>query len=75
MIVVDVTIPDGCTEGVEFPVDWGGTQYVLTVPAGSGPGELLQVELPANRLVGVTSEYDDESEGEKVGHHGAMLSS
>ena len=39
MIVVDVTIPDGCTEGVEFPVDWGGTRYVLTVPAGSGPGK------------------------------------
>lgn len=46
-VTVEVVVPDGCFEGTEFPVDWGGQEYNLTVPEGLGPGELLQVELPA----------------------------
>lgn len=46
-VTVEVVVPEGCFEGTEFPVDWGGLEYNLTVPEGLGPGELLQVELPA----------------------------
>ena len=45
--LVDVEVPDGCTAGTEFTVNFEGREFNITVPDGVGPGEMLTVEVPA----------------------------
>ena len=44
---VEIVVPDGCTAGTEFNVEWGGVSYSIVVPEGVWPGQLLTIELPA----------------------------
>lgn len=44
---VTLTVPDGVVSGEEFAVEWGGLSYNIAVPYGVGPGQDLQIELPA----------------------------
>ena len=44
---VEIVVPEGCTAGAEFSVEWGGASYTITVPDGVAPGEPLALELPA----------------------------
>ena len=44
---VEIVVPDGCSAGMDFTVEWGGTSYNITVPDGVTAGQLLTIELPA----------------------------
>ena len=44
---VEIVVPDGCSAGMDFLVEWGGTSYNITVPDGVTAGQLLTIELPA----------------------------
>ena len=44
---VQTMVPDGCSPGMDFTVEWGGTSYNITVPDGVTAGQLLTIELPA----------------------------
>jgi hypothetical protein len=39
-------VPEGCTVGSEFSVEYEGRAFQVTVPAGCEPFELLEVEIP-----------------------------
>ena len=43
---VEIVVPDGCSAGMDFTVEWGGTSYNITVPDGVTAGQLLTIELP-----------------------------
>ena len=43
---VEIVVPDGCTPGMEFTVEWGGVSYTIAVPEGVWPGQPLTIELP-----------------------------
>ena len=45
--LVDVTVPDGCFEGMEFTVEYDGQSFNIVVPAGVNPGEAITIEVPA----------------------------
>lgn len=47
MTAVEIVVPDGCTAGMLFSVDWGGVSYDVAVPDGVGPGETILIELPS----------------------------
>tara|TARA_B100000768_G_C11140899_1_gene316048 strand:+ start:483 stop:629 length:147 start_codon:yes stop_codon:yes gene_type:complete len=42
---VEIVVPDGCSAGMDFTVEWGGTSYNITVPDGVTAGQLLTIEL------------------------------
>lgn len=44
--LVDVAVPDGCFEGMEFTVTFEGREFNITVPDGVSPGEMITVEVP-----------------------------
>lgn len=44
--MVEITVPDGCFEGMEFTVEFEGRQFNITTPDGCGPGDAIQIEVP-----------------------------
>eukprot|EP00964_Phaeocystis_antarctica_P029287 scaffold16502_cov63-Phaeocystis_antarctica.AAC.2 len=72
---VEIVVPDGCTPGMEFTVEWGGVSYSIAVPEGVWPGQPLTIELPelpAEPALGVPSIQEEEEEDrvpEAAGEH------
>lgn len=72
---VEIVVPDGCTPGMEFTVEWGGVSYSIAVPEGVWPGQPLTIELPelpAEPALGAPSIQEEEEEDrvpEAAGEH------
>jgi hypothetical protein len=66
---VEIVVPDGCTPGMEFTVEWGGVSYSIAVPEGVWPGQPLTIELPelpAEPALGAPSIQEEEEEEDRV---------
>ncbi len=46
-VSVEVVVPDDVFAGEEFLVEFDGQQFNIAVPEGCGPGDPIQVEVPA----------------------------
>jgi hypothetical protein len=47
---VEVHVPLGAYAGDNFVVDFGGCNFDVTVPQNCGPGDIIDVELPASNV-------------------------
>lgn len=56
---VEVTVPDGCKEGMEFTVHFEGRDFNILVPEGCGPGSVLLVEVPAHLTTDLSVPLED----------------
>ena len=51
MTELEIVVPEGISEGMEFTVEYEGTQLAVICPAGCQPGDLINLtfDVPAPR--------------------------